>query len=164
MSKQSKKQGGERTEDSKEVGDPRHFVFFYGPHFVIAYVGSGCSVRSVVRVGAPLVICEVLFRSPQGAERSKCEKPCSLLNVLITKVTRFLLSAYEERHNTSYRRTVDLRLHTYQDSSETTARCQREKPKTVHTASNKQALHEKQLSCASQTFTQVSIKLFQSLF
>ena len=33
-------------------------------------------IQSVVRVGLSLVICEVSFRSPRGAERSKREKPC----------------------------------------------------------------------------------------
>ena len=32
---------------------------------------------------------------------------------------RFLLNTYEERHNASYRGTVELRLHTYHESSET---------------------------------------------
>ena len=113
-------------------------------------------IRSVVRVGPPLVICEVSFRSLRGAEQSKREKPCKSSIDSIVKVTywpRFLLNAYEERHNASYRGTADLRLHTYQDSSEATSCCQREKPKTVHTASNKTSAPLKQLPCASQTLT-----------
>ena len=91
-------------------------------------------ILSVVRVGHLLVICELLFRSPLGAERNKHQKPCRLLVDLITKVTywpRFLLNAYGER----YRGTGNLRLHTYEDSSEATSRCQREKLKTMYTAS-----------------------------
>ena len=78
-----------------------------------------------------------------------------------------LLNAYEERHNASYRDTVDLRLHSYQDSSWAASRCQREKPETVHTTSYKQALREKQLPCASQTLPRYKLsdrKLFQSVF
>ena len=105
---------------------------------------------------SPLVLCEVPFRSPRGAQHSKREKPCRLSINSIAESDywpHFLLNAYEERNNASYRGTVDLRLHTYQDSSEATSCYQREKPKTVHTASNKQAFHEKQLPCASQTLT-----------
>ena len=40
---------------------------------------------------------------------------------------------------------------TIDPNSEATSRCRREKSKTVHAASNKQALHKKQLPCASQT-------------
>ena len=90
-------------------------------------------ILSVVRVGH-LAICEVLFRSPLGAERNKHQKPCRLLIDSITKVTYwplFLLNAYGGRH----RGTGNLRLHTYEDSSEATSRCQREKLKTVHTPS-----------------------------
>ena len=93
-------------------------------------------IRSVVRVGPPIVICEVSFRSPWRAERSKREKPWRLLISSIAKVTywpRFLSNAYEERQNASYRGTADLRLHSYQDSFEAASHCQREKPKTVHT-------------------------------
>ena len=93
----------------------------------------------MVRAGYPLVICEVSSGSPQGAERSVREKSCRLSINLIAKVTywpRFLLNAYEERDKASYRGTADLKLHTYQDSSVATSHCQREKPKTVHTASN----------------------------
>ena len=32
-------------------------------------------IQSVVRVGPPLVICEVLFKNPQRSERSEHEKP-----------------------------------------------------------------------------------------
>ena len=62
------------------------------------------SFVSVVGVGSPLVI---LRLSPRGADH--------------------LLNTYEERHNASYRGTVDLRLHSYQDSSRATSRCQQEK-------------------------------------
>ena len=89
------------------------------------------------RVGHPLVICEVSSGSPQGAERREREKPCRLSIDSIAKVSywpRFLLNACEERHKASYRGTADPRL--YQDSSVATSHCQREKPKTVHTASN----------------------------
>ena len=44
-------------------------------------------IRSVIRVGAPLVICEVLFGSLQGLECSKHEKPCRSSMNSITKVT-----------------------------------------------------------------------------
>ena len=111
-------------------------------------------ILSVVRVGPPLVICEVSFWSPQGAEHSKREKPCGLLIDSIAKVTYwpcFLLNVYEERHGTSYRGIVNLRLHSYRDSFLATSCCQREKPKTAHTTSYKQVLCEKQLPCASQT-------------
>ena len=87
----------------------------------------------------------------------------------IAKVTywpRFLPNAYEERHNASYRGAVDLRLHIYQDSS-SASRCQREKPKTVHTTSYKAALREEQLTCASQTLPRYKLsdrKLYQSYF
>ena len=127
-------------------------------------------IRSVVSVGHPLVICEVSFRSPQGAERSKREKPWRSSIDSIAKVTywpRFLPNAYEDRHNTSYRGAVDLRLHSYQDSSWAASRCQREKPKTVHTTSYKEALREKQLPCASQTLPRYKLsdrKPFQSFF
>ena len=97
-----------------------------------------------------------LFRSLRGAERSKREKPCRSSIDSIAEVTywpHFLLNAYEERYNASYRSTMDLRLHTHQDSSEATSRCQREKPKPVHTASNKTSTPRKQLPCASQTLT-----------
>ena len=102
----------------------------------------------MVRVGTPLVICEVLFRSPRGVERSKRKKPCRSSIDSIAKVTYwpcFLLNTYEERHNTRYRGTADHRLHTCQDSSEATSRCQQEKPKMVHTASNKTSAPQKQL-------------------
>ena len=78
------------------------------------------SIQSVVRVGHPLVICEVSFRSPWGAECSKCEKPCRSPIHSIAKVTywaRLRPNTYEERHNASYRGAVNLRLHSYQDSS-----------------------------------------------
>ena len=123
-------------------------------------------IQSVVRVGLSLVICEVSFRSPQGAERSKHEKPCRSSIDSITKVTywpRFLPNAYEERYNASYRDAVDLRCHSYQDSSWAASRCQREKSKTVHTTSYKEALCEKQLPCASQTLPRYKLsnrKLF----
>ena len=55
------------------------------------------------------------FRSSQGAECSKCEKPCRSSVDSIAKVTfwpSFLLNSYEERHNTSCRGTADVRLHT----------------------------------------------------
>ena len=110
-------------------------------------------ILSVVRVGPTLVISEVSFWSPQGVEHSKREKPCGLSIDSIAKVTYwpcFLLNVYEERRNTSYRGIVDLGLHSYRDSFLATS-CQREKPKTVHTTSYKQALCEKQLLCASQT-------------
>jgi len=74
-------------------------------------------------MGHLLAICEVLFRSPLGVERNKHKKPCRLLIDSIAKVTywpRFLLDAYGERH----RGTGNLRLHTYEDSSEATSRCQ----------------------------------------
>ena len=123
----------------------------------------------VVRVGPPLVICEVSFRSLQGVERSNREKPWRLLIESIAKVTywpRFLPNAYEESHNASYRGAVDLRLHTYQDSSWAASCCQQEKPKTIHTTSYKEAFREKQLPCASQTLSRykLSDKLYWSLF
>ena len=43
-------------------------------------------IRSVARVGLPLVICEVSFR---GVERSKREKPCRLSIDSVAKVTYF---------------------------------------------------------------------------
>ena len=61
---------------------------------------------SVVKVGHPLVICEVSSGSPQGAERGEREKPCRLSIDSIAKVTywpRFLLNAYEERHTVVHR-------------------------------------------------------------
>ena len=128
-------------------------------------------IQSVIRVGPPLVICEVSYRNPRGVERSKREKPLRLSIDLIAKVTywlRFLPNPYEERHNASYRGAVDLRLHSYisrQFWAE--SRCQWEKPKTVHTTSYKEALHEKQLPWASQTVPRYKLsdrKLFQSLF
>jgi len=67
------------------------------------------------------------------------EKLCRLSIDSIAKVTywpRFVLNSYEERHKASYRSTSDLKLYTYQDSYVATSHCQREKPKTVHTASN----------------------------
>ena len=105
-------------------------------------------ILSVVRVGHPLVICEVSSRSPQGAERREREKPCPLSIESIVEVTcwlRFLLNAYEERHKASYRGTA-VKLYTYQDSSVATSHCQREKPKMIHTASNNM-----QVLCASHT-------------
>ena len=76
-------------------------------------------IRSTVRVGHPLVLCEVSLRSPPRAECSKCEKPWQLSIDWITKVTywtRLLPNACEERHNANYRVAVDLRL-TYMDLS-----------------------------------------------
>ena len=84
-------------------------------------------IQSVVMVGPPLVICEVLFRSHWEVERSMCEKPCRSLIDSITNVTywpHFLPNAYEERHNASCRGAVDLRLHSYQDSSWAASCCQ----------------------------------------
>ena len=115
----------------------------------------------MVRVGLSLVICEVSFRSPRGVERSKREKPCRSSIDSIAKVTywpRFLPNAYEERHNTRYRVAVDLRLHSYQDSSWAASWCQCEKPKTVYTASYKEALCEKQLPCASKTLPRYKLR------
>ena len=117
--------------------------------------------------------CEIKAGSGLGtrlAERSNREKPRRLSIDSIAKVTywpRFLPNAYEERHNTNHRGAVDLRLHTYQDSSWAASRCQREKPKTVHTTSYKETLREKQLPCASQTLPRYKLsdrKLYQSLF
>ena len=74
------------------------------------------------------------FRS-EATERSKREKPCRLSINSIAELTywpHFLLNAYEERHNASYRGTVDLRHHTNEDSSEVASHCQQEKPKMVH--------------------------------
>ena len=62
----------------------------------------------MVRVGPPLVICEVSFQSSQGAEHSKHEKPLIDSIAKVTYWPHFLLSAYEERHNTRYKGTVDL--------------------------------------------------------
>ena len=90
-------------------------------------LSNNLCIRSVVRVGPPLVICEVSFRSPWGAERNKREKPCRLSIDSITKVTYwppFFPNAYEERHNASYIGAVDLRFHSYQDSSWAASRCQ----------------------------------------
>ena len=89
-------------------------------------------------------------------ECSKREKPYRSSIGSFAKVTygpHFLLNVYEERHNASYRGTSDLRLHRYQDSSEAASHCHQEKPKTVHTTSNKQALREKKLLCASTILT-----------
>ena len=124
-------------------------------------------ILSVVRVGHLLAICEVLFRRPLGAERNKHQKPCRLLIDSIAKVTywpRFLLNAYGERH----RGTGNLRLHTYKDSSEATSRCQREKLKTVHTAS-KNWCSAKSRSCVLHKhlpgYKLFNVQmLFQSLF
>ena len=85
-----------------------------------------------IRLWPPLVIGEVSFRSLQGAECSKREKPCRSSIDSIAKVTSWphFLNAYKERHNAGYRGTADLRLHTCQDSSKATTHCQQEKRKT----------------------------------
>ena len=92
------------------------------------YYSCGLLATSfVVRVGHPLVICEVSSESPQGAERREREKPCRLSINSIAKVTYwpcFLLNTYEERHKVSYRGAADLKLYTYQDSSIATSHCQ----------------------------------------
>ena len=84
-------------------------------------------IWSVVRV-----ICEVSFRIPQGAERSKCEKPDDRL-IWLQKwlICHFFFLTPMKRDTTLA--TADLRLHSYQDSSEDASSCQREKPKIVHT-------------------------------
>ena len=69
-------------------------------------------------------------------EHSKPEKPYWLLIHSIAITNSFLLNAYEKRHNTCYRGTADLKLHTHQDSSKAQIFCKRDKPKTVHTTSN----------------------------
>ena len=87
-------------------------------------------------MGHPLVVCEVLCGNPQGAECSECGNPCWLSITKVTYWPRFLLNTDEEKHKASYRGTADIRLYTFQNDSEATSRCQEEKPKTVHTASN----------------------------
>ena len=137
----------------------RHYRYTWALSQLRALSNKLC-IWSVIRVGPSLVICEVSFGSLQGLGCSKHEKPCKSSMNSITKVTywpHFLLNAYEERHNTSYRGTADLRFHTCKYSSEATSRCQREKPKTVHTANNKE---EKQLPCVSQTLMLVQTKCF----
>ena len=92
-------------------------------------------ILSVVRVGHPLVICEVSSRSLQAAERRAREKPCRLSIDSIAEVTyrpRFLLNAYDERHKANYKGTADLKLYTYQDSSVATSHCQRENRVILH--------------------------------
>ena len=54
-------------------------------------------ILSVVRVGHPLVICEVSSGSPQGAERRVRDKSCRLSIAKVTYWPHFLLNAYEER-------------------------------------------------------------------
>ena len=58
MTKQSKTKCRSRVERGREEGRKRErgekiqrklviHMFFHGPHFVIAYVGSGCSVETI---------------------------------------------------------------------------------------------------------------------
>ena len=56
-------------------------------------------ILSVVKVGDPLIICEVSFSSPQGAECIKREKPCWLSINSTAKVTYWPRFLNEERHN-----------------------------------------------------------------
>ena len=63
-------------------------------------------------MGPPLVICEVSFRSLQGVEHSKHEKPCKSSIDSIVKVTYWLrfFSMPMKKDNASYRGTADLFL------------------------------------------------------
>ena len=69
----------------------------------------------------------------------------------VTMIKFFIWKCEHQRSWTKLTCTADLRLHICQDSSEATSHRQREKPKMVHKASNKQVLREKHLPWASQT-------------
>ena len=122
----------------------------------------------MVRVGHPLVICEVSSGSPQGAEGREREKPCRLSIDSIAKVSywpRFLLNAYEERHKASYRGTADPRL--YQDSSVAMSHCQREKQKRYTQQATIGTPRKGGSVCFINTYLSYKLsvkKLFQSRF
>ena len=56
----------------------RHYVKHHGCAWQPWALSNKLCILSVVRVGHPLVICEVSSGSPQGAERREREKPCRL--------------------------------------------------------------------------------------